>query len=146
MSDISYYPSALPAPLKWDMVPRERRARSGIDGKPATRNRQRDRIVDVQAQWLYTPEQMAVWVPWFETTLVLGLCWWYARLPGPGGWQLRVVHYRTETIRREHVAKGIYRISATLEQRGRFQAPPVLPTTLAVVAQVSMRIVSGYTP
>lgn len=114
------YPDSLPAPARWDATPRERRrSRSTLPGLPATRSRSRDRILDVSAEWVYTAAHMAVWRPWFDGTISLGLQWFEATLPGRGGWVTRIARYRPSTLRLDHIARGIYRVRIDLEVRGR---------------------------
>lgn len=121
------YPASLPAPAAWPTVARERRAGSDGDGiKAAPRARSRDRIADVEVQWFYTPAQMAVWVAWYEQTLLNGARWFAVRAPGPGGWLQRVCRYRTATVKREPLGGGHWRVSAQLEQRGRSVPPRVV--------------------
>jgi hypothetical protein len=118
------YPTSLPVPSAWVTVARERRAQSQGDGvKSAPRARSRDRIVDVEARWIYTPGEMATWVPWYEDTLLDGTRWCAIPAPGPGGYLPRVCRFRAKSVRRERLAGGNWGISAQLEQRGR-TAPP----------------------
>jgi hypothetical protein len=122
------YPAGLPAPQRpLRMVPLPRRAQTSIEAKFNVRNRQRDfaggRYENVQ--WLYTPEQMQEWRTWYEDTLLYGQLWFTANLPLDGGMATRVVKYVGEE-RREHLARGIYRVTRSLEVRGAAQ-PPGMP-------------------
>jgi hypothetical protein len=121
------YPPTLPAPMRWVGVPRERRAVSTLPGNTQHRNRSRDQLQDIEAFWTYEPEQMATFEAWYETDLVKGQRWFEVVVLGAGGWIARVVRFRTGSLRREHVAFGIYRVSARLEQRGRAQPPLYVP-------------------
>ena len=113
------YPASLPSPAALQYVRRERRAVSEIPGLTAARARSRELIRDARAEWVYSPEQMAIWKAWFDDTLKLGLCTFSVALPVRGGWQTLAVRYRTETVRLEHQAHGIYRVQASLEVSAR---------------------------
>lgn len=137
------YPASLPVPARWDAVPRERRALSAIPGLPGTRVRGRDRITDAEAEWVYTPEHMAVWRPWYSDDIVLGQKWFVASLPGPGGFVDRLVRFRTETLRLEHAARGIYRVSATMEVRGIAKLACVPWVQIGPVPEESLPVLFG---
>jgi hypothetical protein len=128
------YPAGLPspqAPLR--LVPAPRRAASSIEGKVNVRNRQRDFAGGrYEAQWLYTPEQMATWRAWYEDTLLYGQLWFAATLPLDGGMAIRVVKYVGEE-RREHLARGIYRVTRSLEVRGASALPRISETPETLV-------------
>jgi hypothetical protein len=119
------YPASLPAPQRWIGVPRERRALSAQPGNTQLRGRSRDLLQDIDAQWIYEPEQMEVWRAWFDDTLIKGQRWFALTILGAGGWISRTVRFRTGSVRREHVSHGVFRVSARLEQRGR-SAPPAV--------------------
>lgn len=124
------YPSVLPgpqAPLR--LVPRERRAVPGIEGAFAPRSRQRDFSGGLyEATWVYSPSEMAIWRAWFQDDLLYGHRWFADELPLDGGFSTRVVRYVGEQ-RREHLAVGIYRITATLEVRGASELPQTVVET-----------------
>ncbi len=124
---MNIYPEGLPAPVRWDANARERRARSSIPGRPEARQRSAYRLLDVSAEWVYSAEQMAVWRPWFQETLSFGLQWFTASLPGYGGWLDRPARYRPNTLKLEHIASGIYRVSIDLEVRQARIVPPPIP-------------------
>lgn len=113
------YPAGLPMPQSpVRLVPRERRALPIEGGAFEPRNRQRDFAGAVyEASWIYAPEEMAVWRAWYEDELLHGLLRFTADLPLDGGISSRVVRYIGEQ-RREHLGRGIYRVSAQLEVRG----------------------------
>jgi hypothetical protein len=120
------YPTSLPGPGQWVTVARERRAQSQGDGvKSAPRARSVDRIADIEARWVYSPDEMAVWVPWYEDTLLDGTRWFAVTAPGPGGHLVRVCRFRARTVRRERLGGGNWAVSALLEQRGRSALPQV---------------------
>lgn len=129
--DVEYPHSELPCPIKWDMVPRERRSRSGMPGRPKTRNKWRDRILDIEAAWLYTGDHMEVWNPWFELTLLNGLLWFSMVPPGRDAWIPRVVRYRVNTMKIDRVDREpgrgdpFYILSCAMEQRGHSEDPEV---------------------
>lgn len=117
------YPTTLPPPSQWQGVPRERRAASGLPGNTQLRNRTRDAMHDIDAQWFYTSAEMTIWRAWYETTLLDGMLWFAATAPGPGGWVQRVAKFRTKTLKLEYVGNGVYRVSAQVQQRGISEAP-----------------------
>jgi hypothetical protein len=126
------YPTSLPVPSAWVTVARERRAQSQGDGvKSAPRARSRDRIVDVEARWIYSPGEMAVWTPWYEDTLLDGTRWFAVTAPGPGGHLVRVCRFRAKSVRRERLGGGNWAVSALLEQRGRGALPMVTDAALS---------------
>lgn len=119
------YPSTLPAPQAgWAAVLRERAVRSAIAGDPKARRRWRDAIADVSpATWTYTPDEMAVWRPWWHETLIDGQLWFQAAAPGAGGVIARVMRFRPASVQVEALGRGIARVTAQLEVRGRSLAP-----------------------
>lgn len=121
------YPSILPAPQPgWAAVLRERAVRSSMHGNPQARRRSTDAIVDVSAaQWTYTPEQMAVWWPWFHTDLIDGQRWFLMAAPGSGGFIDRTMRFRPGSMKLQPLGRGIARVVAELEVRGRSLAPQV---------------------
>jgi hypothetical protein len=119
------YPVGLPAPTQWVATPRERRASSALPGNTQLRGRSRDQITDVEASWIYSPDEMGEWRTWYEDTLLYGMRWFAIEAPGAGGWIDRVCRFRTGTVRREFLARGYFRVSARLEQRGRTVAPRI---------------------
>lgn len=120
------YPAVLPGPSAWATAGPDRRAGSSLPGNSAQRARWRDRVRDVDAQWIYTAEEMAVWVAWFDETLLKGQRLFTASVPGDGGLQDRALRYRVSSVRREALARGNYRVSARLQERGLSAAPNAL--------------------
>jgi hypothetical protein len=117
------YPASLPGPSAWVAQGPDRRALSSLPGNAVHRPRWRDRIATVEAQWHYSATEMAAWRAWYEDDLLDGQIWFAASAPGVGGFAERVLRYRTSSLRREALGNGVYRVSATLEQRGRGVAP-----------------------
>lgn len=119
------YPSTLPCPQGgWAAVLRERAARSSLQGNPQARRRSSDRIKDASpVTWTYSPEHMAIWRPWWHTTLIDGQLWWQAEAPGLGGLIDRVMRFRPASVQVEPLGLGIARVTAQLEIRGRSQPP-----------------------
>jgi hypothetical protein len=120
------YPVGLPAPTQWTATPRERRASSALPGNTQLRGRSRDQITDVEASWIYSPDEMGEWRTWYEDTLLYGMRWFAIEAPGAGGWIDRVCRFRTGTVRREFLARGYFRVSARLEQRWRSLLPETI--------------------
>ena len=121
------YPALLPPPrVGWQAILRERAARSTIPGNPQTRRRTRDSIKDVSpADWTYTAAEMAIWWPWFNSTLIDGQLWFTAAGPGAGGLIDRVMRFRPGSARVQPQGPGIATVSADLEVRGGSAAPQV---------------------
>ena len=116
------YPAALPGPQPGSFDPRPRRAASSIDGPLQQRARQRDAAgMTSQYTYVYTPAQMDEWRNWWRDTLLDGKRWFAHDLPGPGGLTPRVVRYRD--VHQQLLGNGIYRVSASFEQRGSALAP-----------------------
>lgn len=124
------YPSTLPTPTSWAAVPRERRRVSSLPGHTQLAGRWRDRITDIEAEWVYTTEQMETWRAWYEDDLILGQRWFSMECVGAGGWTGRVHRFRTGTKRLEYLGNGVWRLSFRLGQRGRALAPRSIPNTL----------------
>jgi hypothetical protein len=122
------YPALLPPPQTgWSATPRERAARSSLQGDPKARRRSSDLIVDVQtATWTYTQPQMAIWWPFYRDTLLDGQLWFTAKGPGSGGLTDRVMRYRPLSVRITALGVGIARVTADMEIRGRSEAPIVV--------------------
>lgn len=111
------YPPDLPGPAPGTLTPRGRRAGSSLDGAPQSRARQRD-VAGLQQQlsWVYTPDEMALWRAWYETTLSQGRYWFAAYLPGLRGLKRpKLVRYLT--MSEQLLGSGLYRVTATLELR-----------------------------
>lgn len=111
------YPPDLPGPAPGSFAPRSRRAGSSLDGAPQSRARQRD-VAGLQQQlsWVYTPDEMALWRAWYETTLSQGRYWFAAYLPGLRGLKRpKLVRYLTKS--EQLLGSGLYRVTATLELR-----------------------------
>lgn len=121
------YPSVLPPPLHpLSVVPRERRALPPEGAAFEPRGRQRDFAgAAYEATWVYSPDEMEVWRLWYQDDLLYGLRRFSAMLPLHGGHSSRVVRYIGEQ-RREHLGRGIYRISSQLEVRGASEAPRIV--------------------
>lgn len=116
------YPTTLPGPLPGSFEPRPRRGASTIDGPLQQRARQRDAAgMTSQYTYVYTPHQMAIWREWYRTTLLDGRRWFAHALPGRGGMVPRVVKYRQ--VQQQLLGMGIYRVSASFEQRGASLMP-----------------------
>jgi hypothetical protein len=112
------YPAALPPPAGFPFMRRESRAlpQGASDEQP--RARSRDTIVDAApVRWRYNAAQMAVWLDWFETTLLDGQLWFAATLPGRGGWITRAARYAGD-VSKTHLGAGLWEVSARLELRG----------------------------
>jgi hypothetical protein len=112
------YPPALPVPSTWTIAGPDRRASSPPSGNVTHRARWRDRIVNIDAAWFYTPSEMTEWRAWYEDVLLDGQYWFAVSAPGPGGFQTRVCKFRTQTVKREALGAGNYKVSAQLQQRG----------------------------
>lgn len=123
------YPAALPAVAKWEGEAMERRAGSTLPGKTLVRGRWHDRLMDVQAEWVYSVAQMAVWRRWFDQDLVQGLRWFGMKTPGQGGPQVRVVRFRRETLRIEPLGSGWHRVTALMKVRGLSMVPELADIT-----------------
>lgn len=126
------YPSTLPAPSGWNGTPFERRAASPLPGNTQLRGRWRDALQDIDARWFFTAPEMAIWVAWYEQTLLNGMLWFAATVPGSGGFILRVLKYRTSTVKRTLLGNGVFEVTARMQQRGISAAPQAdpLPTYL----------------
>lgn len=112
------YPNTLPAPQPgWTATPRERSVRSQ-SGFPQARRRSQSRVTDVsQAEWTYTPEQMAIWWPWYRTDLKDGQLWFTARIPFDGVLTEKTVRFRPNSLRIQPLGFGIAKVTAELEIR-----------------------------
>ena len=71
----------------------------------------------VSASWMYSAAEMAVWLPWFSTTLVSGQKWFAAYVPGAGS-TARIIKYATGSVKRNHLGNGVFVITAQMELRG----------------------------
>jgi hypothetical protein len=118
------YPSTLPLPQVWAAQGPDRRATSSLPGNTAHRARWRDRVADIEVRWAYTAAQMATWRAWYEDTLLDGQLWFAMRSAGEGGLDDRVFRFRPGSLRRELMGGGVFRVSATLQQRG-LGVPPI---------------------
>lgn len=106
-------------------MPRERRSASSLPGNTQLRNRARDALNDIDAGWMYTSAEMAIWRAWYETALLNGLLWFAVTAPGAGGWAQRVVKFRTKTLKAEYLGNGVFRVGAQLQHRGISAVPAV---------------------
>ena len=121
MAEIAY-PSSLPGPMPGSFAPRPRRAASPLEGPLQQRGRQRDAAgLASQYTYVYTPEQMAAWLAWYRSTLIDGRRWFAHTLPGRGGMAARVVRYLD--VSQQLLGAGIYRVTASFEQRGASLLP-----------------------
>ena len=135
------YPAALPCPMPGSFQPRMRRVASSIDGPLQQRARQRDAAgLASQYTYIYTPAQMQVWRDWHRDTLLEGRRWFAHALPGRTGLAQRVVRYRS--VQQQLLGIGLYRVSASFEQRGRSVAPQ-LPPPLDVQIDLNCRTNAG---
>lgn len=120
------YPPTLPAPSLWGGQPFDRAARSPLPGNTQLRGRSRDALQDVDAAWVYSAAEMAAWVAWYDGTLLKGMRWFAMVAPGASGFVGRVLKFRTNTVRRELLGNGNFRVSAKMQQRGISQPPLLL--------------------
>ena len=112
------YPIGLPGPEQWSIKPVERRATSPLrQPSNSYRARSRDKSEMVSASWMYSAAEMAVWLPWFSTTLVSGQKWFAAYVPGAGS-TARIIKYATGSVKRNHLGNGVFVITAQMELRG----------------------------
>lgn len=125
------YPESLPGPVQpFPFAPRERRVASPMEGLTQLRGRSREQIVDARGvRWRYTPAEMEVFRNWWKSDLVDGLLWFDVMLPGFGGWQQRMARFVSGS-RREHLAAGIYEVTADLEINGSRVPPRPRPVLL----------------
>lgn len=117
------YPSTLPAPSLWGGQPFDRVARSPLPGNTQLRGRSRDAMQDIDAAWVYAAQEMTTWRAWFECELMDGTRFFSLASPGAGGWIDRAFKFRSNSLRRDPLGNGYFRISAKLQQRG-MSAPP----------------------
>lgn len=122
------YPSTLPGLSGWGGTPFERRAISPLPGNTQLRGRWRDALQEIDARWFFNATEMAIWVAWYEQTLLNGMLWFAATVPGAGGFVSRVLKYRTSTVKRTLLGNGVFEVTARLQQRG-ISAVPRLVTT-----------------
>lgn len=132
----SAYPSTLPAPAVWNGEPFDRAARSPLPGNRQLRSRSRDAMQEIEAAWLYSAAEMAAWVAWYDDALLAGMRWFSIRAPGRGGWTERACKFRTNSVRRELLGAGLFRVSARLQQRGISAAPALCNEPPVVVLSV----------
>jgi hypothetical protein len=85
---------------------------------------------------------MAVWSAWYANTLLNGMRWFSMTAPGAGGFATRVVRFRTNSLRKEYIGNGVYRVSARLQQRGVSD----LPQEVVVASCVYENFSAGLTP
>lgn len=117
------YPAGLPGPQPGVFDPRPRRAVSSIDGPLQQRARQRDAAgMTSRYTYVYTPEQMTIWLDWWRNDLQYGRRWFAHALPGAGGLvSPRVVRYLS--AQQDLLGSGLYRVTAQFEQRGASLLP-----------------------
>jgi hypothetical protein len=119
------YPESLPCAQPGAFAPRDRRAVSGIDGPLQMRARQRDLAgTPSQYTFTYTADQMAIWRAWYQDTLLNGRRWFRINLPGRAGMQPRIARY--QSMSESLLGLGIYRVTASFEQRGASATPSVV--------------------
>lgn len=127
------YPAMLPPPSGYGFSARERRAMSSGDGPQQARTRARDPIVDAErVSWRYSPAEMEAWQIWYRDELLWGQLWFAVPLPGYGGELVRVARY-VSAVDRQHVAAGVFEVSADLEIRGRSALPTAGGGAAAVI-------------
>jgi hypothetical protein len=66
---------------------------------------------------------MAIWWPWWNEDLIDGQLWFEAQVPGEGGLVNRVMRFRPDSVQVEALGRGIARVTAQLEIRGRSEQP-----------------------
>lgn len=141
MADLAY-PSTLPGPTGWRHKRIEsRQLRDLRDPANVNRLRARDYGANAQAEWIYTPAEMAIWKAWFEgvlSTQAARLRWFTARLPGRGGASTRVVRYMGPP-QRQHVGQGNWRVTANLYVRGLAVNPQQDATALGGTETFELR-------
>jgi hypothetical protein len=116
------YPANLPAPQPGSVAARQQQAQSELPGRPAARQRFTDQAgTTASFTWAYSPAHMAIWLAWFEGTLLQGQRWFAISLPGRGGNTVRVVRYLNPP-QQQLLPGGDYIVTAQLELRGAAQA------------------------
>jgi len=116
------YPDSLPCPQRAPFARRESRARSSIPGLRRTRTLWRDRGGSEQVQFLLTFEQVQTWLDWFENDQVQGGAWFAATWRLPSG-RDGVYRFIDAPSYPEFIPIVGWRVTATLEVRGRGMAP-----------------------
>lgn len=121
------YPATLPTPVRLDLHPAERRGLSTLaDGPEQARARSRDWHAMLPVEWVYTRAQLAAFDAWGADTLAQWTRWFAVTLPGRGGFATRYCRFvarpRWEYLGRGP-SEGLWRVSGTLEVRGRGVAP-----------------------
>lgn len=112
------YPASLPNPTRWTVKPRERNQLSRIrEPSDRSRNRGGNWAGIVSAEWMYLADEMEVWHPWYETNLVKGQKWFVMYAPTARGWVLIEVRYLLDTMRRDYMGNGVFRIASDVEVR-----------------------------
>lgn len=112
------YPATLPGVLPGSYTARGRLAQSEIPGSVALRRRFADPSGSrFAASWSYSPEQMAIWRTWFDTTLRRGQLWFLIELPGRSG--MVPTPARFVEVTQDRKDGGEYLVTATLQLRGR---------------------------
>lgn len=117
------YPTSLPQPSRWEVKSPERAGPSTLPGNTQLRNRWRDAVDNVMAEWMYDSAQMTAWDEWYREILLNGQLWTGMIAPGRGGWINRVVRYRTKTLKKQYLGNGVFIVSAEMLQRGVSAAP-----------------------
>lgn len=125
------YPSSLPVPSAAPVQSVDRRVLGGDQGPFEARTVQRDRLA-VQSVTFppFTRDQAEVFDAWWRDTLVRGGAWFAASWPLPQG---------SEPVARRFIGpptwrldSGYWRVSATMEVRGRGLDPALPPPTLPI--------------
>lgn len=121
------YPSGLPGPTAAPLTPTERRLASEVPGMVQYRGIQRDFHARQRVQWMLTADQAERWQNWWRIDLLRGGLWFAANWPllpgrvnnvyrfaGPPSWDFIPGGPR---------GRGMRRVSAALEVRGRGELP-----------------------
>ena len=121
------YPAKLPAPLSGRISPTERRFISEVPGRPNYRTRQRDYHGTKDIDFIFTPDEAETFRYWWAKWLARGAGWFVAdwpllpqrlrnvyRFTKPPQWALEGGGIK---------GKGYWRVSATVEIRGRGMLP-----------------------
>lgn len=83
---------------------------------------QRDYAARAQASWVLTPSQYAIWLAWWQTTLLYGGAWFKASLwPTPSGRGVICRYLGSPVV--AHLGQGLRSLQAELEVRGQSLDP-----------------------
>ncbi len=121
----SAWPASLPSPIELPYQPRDRRAKSELPGVRQTRTLWRDSAALAEVEWFFTRSQLAAFREFVEDTLVAGTAWFSAGWRSPAG-GTQVYKFRSPPAYSDFIAgQGGWRVSASLEVRGRSMLPQV---------------------